>query len=281
MTTRNPIVLVNGEYQELPSGDVLGGAAQGPVGMTFQNTWSSVTSYNQNDVVFYNGSSYIALQANTNQTPPAPGAGATAYWNYIAWQGATGPTGATGATGATGTNGTNGAAGGMSLFQQIITAGSQTTIDFTSIPTGSSTIKIHSQLRSNASGTGNTTTFLRFNNDSTSANYTTAIRAGTQNSTLFSGNVAASGGMYVGSIANDGNTAGLFSEAEITILNYASTNIIKRLRSFTAHEDATNGPAVQIMTNRWNSVAAINRVTIAISSSSFKDGGIASLYLIT
>jgi Collagen triple helix repeat (20 copies) len=93
--------------------------APGPIGATGTfsqaGNWSSATTYQPGQVVFCaacstDGSSYIALVANTNQDPPAQ----TGVWQLIAQAGATGSiglTGATGATGSAGTNGTNGAPG--------------------------------------------------------------------------------------------------------------------------------------------------------------------------
>lgn len=47
---------------------------------TWKGTWSSVTAYVVNDVVFYNNSSYISILAGTNQNP----ATATTYWSLMA-----------------------------------------------------------------------------------------------------------------------------------------------------------------------------------------------------
>lgn len=83
------------------------------VGFTPLGAWSSGATYATNDLVSYNGSSYIAIQASTNQQPDTQ----TAYWVLSAQLGATGPTGptgntgSTGATGATGPTGPTGAAG--------------------------------------------------------------------------------------------------------------------------------------------------------------------------
>ena len=44
------------------------GAAGPP--LTFQGTWNSTATYQLGDAVYYNGSSYIALQGNLNVTPP-------------------------------------------------------------------------------------------------------------------------------------------------------------------------------------------------------------------
>jgi hypothetical protein len=53
------------------------------VGFSWKGTWSSVTAYVVNDVVYYNGSSYISIQNGTNQNPATQ----TAYWNTVALAG--------------------------------------------------------------------------------------------------------------------------------------------------------------------------------------------------
>ncbi len=77
------------------------------VGFTPRGAWSSVATYATNDVVSYNNSSYIAIQASTNQQPDTQ----TAYWVLSALQGPTGPTGGIGPTGPTGALGPTGPTG--------------------------------------------------------------------------------------------------------------------------------------------------------------------------
>ena len=50
----------------------------------WRGTWSGATAYAKSDAVYYNGSSYIAVAANTNSAPPS------ANWNTLAAQGASG-----------------------------------------------------------------------------------------------------------------------------------------------------------------------------------------------
>lgn len=52
--------------------------------VVWRGTWSSGTAYAVSDAVYYNGSSYIAVAANTNSAPPS------ANWNILAAQGASG-----------------------------------------------------------------------------------------------------------------------------------------------------------------------------------------------
>jgi uncharacterized protein (TIGR03437 family) len=86
----------------------------GPVGLTWQQTWSGMTTYTQNDAVQFNGTSYISLQSNNTDHEPDT---SPTYWDTLAQAGAagatgpTGPAGPTGATGATGPAGPQGPAG--------------------------------------------------------------------------------------------------------------------------------------------------------------------------
>lgn len=84
-----------------------GAAGANGTSFTWRNAWSNSTAYAVNDAVQYNGSSYVSIQAGTNQQPDT----ATAYWSLMAQQGATGSAGAAGATGATGPTGPTGATG--------------------------------------------------------------------------------------------------------------------------------------------------------------------------
>ena len=88
-----------------------GSAAPAAVGFTPRGAWSSGASYAVNDVVSLSGSSYLAIQAGTNQNPSTQ----TAYWLVLASKGDTGATGATGSTGATGATGATGTAATISV----------------------------------------------------------------------------------------------------------------------------------------------------------------------
>ena len=73
-----------------------------------QGTWSTATTYSQNQVVFFNGSSYVSLQnSNVNHTPPT----SATFWSPLAVQGSDGATGATGPQGIQGIQGIQGVQG--------------------------------------------------------------------------------------------------------------------------------------------------------------------------
>ena len=78
-----------------------GSAAPVAVGFTPRGAWSSGASYVTNDVVSYtNGSSYLAIQASTNQQPDTQ----TAYWLLLAAKGDTGSGDVTGPSSSTNNN---------------------------------------------------------------------------------------------------------------------------------------------------------------------------------
>lgn len=69
----------------------------GKVAYLSKGAYSSSTQYEKNDVVTYQGSSYVSLQATKGNAPTN-----ATYWQLIAEKGTKGDTGATGQTGATG-----------------------------------------------------------------------------------------------------------------------------------------------------------------------------------
>lgn len=79
----------------------------GRVRMGWKGTWSAATAYVSQDAVFYEGQTYVALQA----VPASTVTTNAAYWQMIAQKGTNGIDGATGAAGTTGATGATGAAG--------------------------------------------------------------------------------------------------------------------------------------------------------------------------
>jgi hypothetical protein len=77
----------------------------------FKGTWAALTNYDAGDAVEHAGSTWIALQDSTGQTPPTLPTTSNAYWSLIAKKGDTGATGATGAEGPQGDQGIPGTPG--------------------------------------------------------------------------------------------------------------------------------------------------------------------------
>jgi hypothetical protein len=84
--------------------------SQGPP-VSFQGTWSNLTTYATGDSVFFNGSSYISLAGGNLGNTPTNGA----PWALLAQQGAAGTPGAPGAPGTPGAVGATGATGAPGL----------------------------------------------------------------------------------------------------------------------------------------------------------------------
>ena len=62
-------------------------------GINWQAAPWSASTYNLDDAVFYNGSSYVSLQGSNTGNEPGSSA---AFWSLLAQQGAAGATGAAG-----------------------------------------------------------------------------------------------------------------------------------------------------------------------------------------
>lgn len=100
-----------------------GSATPAEVGFTPEGAWSSGATYATNDVVSYSGSSYLAIQASTNQQPDTQ----TAYWMVLAAKGEAG-TGISSITAGTGlSGGTITTSGTIAIDSTVATlTGSQT-----------------------------------------------------------------------------------------------------------------------------------------------------------
>jgi collagen triple helix repeat protein len=101
-----------------PQGATGATGATGPTGPTgpqgvpgpsvvWRGNWSSAATYNANDGVSYNGSSYVAIATNANHPPDTH----PTEWQLIAQQGAVGPTGPQGVIGPAGPTGSQGPTG--------------------------------------------------------------------------------------------------------------------------------------------------------------------------
>lgn len=90
-----------------------GTGATGAKGATWKGTWGSGTAYAVDDLVEYQGGTFISVQAGTNHVP-TPGLG---WWEIFALKGSTGSAGADGDDGATGATGATGLVGGAQTWR--------------------------------------------------------------------------------------------------------------------------------------------------------------------
>jgi hypothetical protein len=105
---------VSGQWAVLAQGGV-GGGSGGGVGVAYQGTYAATPNYELNDIVSFQGSSYISLVAgNVGNTPNAsPGQWGVLALGAVGIQGPQGLVGPAGPPGLTGPQGATGAAGPM------------------------------------------------------------------------------------------------------------------------------------------------------------------------
>ncbi len=171
-----------------------------------------------------------------------------------------------------------GGGGAWTQLSQIVTSGSQATVDFTSISGAYNTLVVIFQAQATLAGTSSSLHYLLVNNDTTSGNYTTTQRIGAQNGGQFNTTVSPSAqGMFVSTIPNVGNTS-LCVEGQVWFPYYAGTTFTKRMNTQSGTEDTTNGATILNASARWKSTAAITRLTFGTDGTAFTDGSIYTLY---
>jgi hypothetical protein len=172
-----------------------------------------------------------------------------------------------------------GGGGALTQIAQIVTSGSQATVDFTSIPGGYSALIVEFFARDTQGGTNSNVMRVRLNNDATSGNYTAASYVGFQNTGGISGTVAASAsGVFCAGLPQDGNTAGITNAYRLHLTGYADATFHKRILSIGCYEDGTTNLTQLTHSARWQSAAAINRITFLTDGTAFKDGSTFTLY---
>jgi hypothetical protein len=145
-------------------------------------------------------------------------------------------------------------------------SGGQATVSFSSIP---STYK-HLQIRciSRSAGSGGSFLNLRVNSDNTLSNYARHLLYGDGGGTA--GAAASTGSTItnIGKIPDSSNTAGIFAGTVIDILDYASTNKNKTIRSLSGF-DANGSGEVDFNSILWmNSGTAISSIQLTTYSGS-------------
>lgn len=170
-------------------------------------------------------------------------------------------------------------AGALTLIQQIITAASQATVDFTGIPATYKTLIVDFIARDTIAGTSSTLMRVRVNNDNTSGNYTVSAFTGIQNgATLNSTNAASASGVFVMGLPHNGNTAGITNAGRLIIPGYAQTTFHKRINTQGSYEDGTTNLTTITLSARWKSTVAIDRLTFLTDGTAFLNGSIFNLY---
>jgi hypothetical protein len=166
----------------------------------------------------------------------------------------------------------------MVQIAQIVCAGSQTTVDFTSIPGTYTSLKILYDVQDTQAGTDGVIARVRINNDVTAADYSSTYRIGSQNSSAYATPVTPTiAGAFWAAIPQSGNTD-IAATGEITLINYARTVFQKRILIAHGYDDGTLGGNIGLFTFRFKSTAPITRVTFATEGTAFTNGSTFTLY---
>jgi hypothetical protein len=156
----------------------------------------------------------------------------------------------------------------IKIASVVVGSGGSTTIDFTSIPSTYTDLKLVSSLRGDANTvdmthsfntltTNQTQRFLR-GNGAAAASGSDALIYGLQNASTY--------------------TATVFTNSELYIANYASSNH-KSMSADTVTENNTTTSFAMLFANLWSATAAINAISlVAGSSGKFVQYSTATLY---
>jgi len=151
-----------------------------------------------------------------------------------------------------------------SIATVTVGSGGQSSISFSSIPSTFKHLQIRGIGRTTNSGTlGNPG--INFNGDTNANNYTLHILYGDGSSASAYGGGAGSG---TDTSITTGSSAGasIFGVAVIDVLDYASTNKYKTVRSLTG-ADLNGSGTIRLYSNLWMNTAAISSLTLTPSAS--------------
>lgn len=170
-------------------------------------------------------------------------------------------------------------------FESIATAtaaGGETTLTFTSIPATYQHLQIrgiYRDSRTSSSG-GQLSLVLRFNNNTTDANYAAHTLQGNGSSATASGSTSYP---YIGTGVSTGpsNQTTTYGVNIIDIHDYASTTKNKTIRSFSGSNQNSTTDSEQVIkleSMLWLSTSAINEIDINCLYVSFAAGSTFALY---
>ena len=151
-----------------------------------------------------------------------------------------------------------------SIATVTVGSGGSSSITFSSIPSTYTHLQVRGIGRTTNSGTtGNPG--ITFNGDSNVNNYTLHILYGDGSSAASFGGGAGTG---TDTSITTGSTAGanIFGVAVIDLLDYASTNKYKTVRSLTG-ADLNGSGTMRLYSNLWMSTSAISSITLTPTAS--------------
>jgi hypothetical protein len=170
----------------------------------------------------------------------------------------------------------------MVRLAQVVTAASQATVTFSSIPATYTSIKVIATGRDTNAGVNDTNVRLLFNGDTTAADYMDTQQIGSSNGSTFSGSVAqTTAGCVIGFIPGTLTSANAFGSLEVTIPYYAQTTFFKSAFGVVGEQWGQTSVGNTTVGTRWFSwlnTAAVNAMTFTAGGTAFTNGSIFTLY---
>ena len=155
-------------------------------------------------------------------------------------------------------------------------AGGSAYLEFTSIPSTYTHLQIRGIARNSTSGVGTQVGYITFNSDS-GANYSLHRLQGDGASATASG-TASTAYITTATEVQSGDTANVFGAFVVDILDYASANKNKTVRSLDG-VDANGSGIIALRSGAWyNSSSAISTIRITASSNNFLQYSSFALY---
>ncbi len=150
-----------------------------------------------------------------------------------------------------------------SIATTTVGAGGVSSITFSSIPQGYT----HLQVRAISRNTSNTqNVYLRFNGDTSSANYTLhQLYVNASSPQAYGTGTGVLAGSYLFYSAGSSESANVFGAAVIDILDYTNTNKNKTSKGLSGYDNNGSGAAF-LSSSLWLNTAAITSITLVPQS---------------
>lgn len=155
-------------------------------------------------------------------------------------------------------------------------SGSSNQFSFTNIPQTYQDLLVVVYARSTGAVT-TTTTNMVINGDSSSSNYSRTILKGDGSSATSSRDTNFSQAYGLDGLPGASSTSGIFSSAEIHILNYANTSTYKTMLSRQA-ADLNGSGLTELYVTLWRSTSSVQYFYINTNSGNYASGSTIALY---
>lgn len=176
----------------------------------------------------------------------------------------------------------NGSAGTSDFVQlaQVITAGSQSTISFSSISASYVNLRLVVFGRDTNTGSGDVNVYMKVNGDATSGNYFASQYLIASGGTVSSGTVGASAdGMWIGDLPGTNGDSNAMGIIDLILPSYSQTTFFKMFNTASPTQaNSSTALRVAMATGGWKSTTAINALVVKAGGTAFVDGTTATLY---